>query len=269
MTSLADPNLVEKLIPVALEASRAVMEVFNSEFDVLEKSDKSPVTEADQRGEVILEAGIKAILPEVQIIGEEAISDGAKPTVLEDTFFLLDPLDGTKEFIKRGTDFTVNIGLIENGQPVLGIVVAPARGILWAGAKGHGAFKAETDLSSITNKVDITVRSAADPLTIVASKSHRSEELETWLSNYPDAENISCGSSLKLVMVAEGSADLYPRIGPTCEWDTAAADAILRAAGGMTETGDGAPLGYGKNVTTFLNPYFLCKGDTGLTTPGF
>ncbi len=269
MASLVTSELLENLVPVALEASRAVMAVFNSDFAVIEKDDKSPVTEADRRGEVILESGIRKLLPDVQIIGEEAVSDGAKPPVLNDTFFLLDPLDGTKEFIKRGTDFTVNIGLIEKGKPVLGIVVAPARGIIWAGASGHGAFKAETDLTNVAGRKAISVRDVATPMTIVASKSHRSAELEAWLSHYSDAENISCGSSLKLVMVGEGSADLYPRIGPTCEWDTAAADAVLRAAGGITVTGDGTPLDYGKDVTTFLNPYFLCKGQKDLETPAF
>lgn len=263
------PDLIQALVPTLLEAGKAIMDVFNTDFDVTEKEDNSPVTLADKRGEDIITAALRVICPDIQIIGEEAISDGVGIPALENRFFLVDPLDGTKEFIKRGSDFTVNIGLIEDGKPVLGLVLAPALGQLWAGAEGFGAFSAKTDLEKVLDKKTLSTRTAANPLTIVASKSHRSPALEKFLAHFSGAKNISIGSSLKLVLIAEGSADLYPRIGPTCEWDTAAADAILRAAGGLTLTGEGASLIYGKNPETFLNPYFLCKGDPTIQTPNF
>lgn len=263
----AKSDLIEALLPTLLEAGRAVMNVFESDFAVYEKSDASPVTDADARGEEIITRALVSLTPDVPVVGEEAKDAGTAPDISGGAFWLVDPLDGTKEFIKRGNDFTVNIGLIENGIPTLGLVLAPARGQLWAGGAGTGAFSAKTDLNTIENRTSISVKTPGATLTIVASKSHRSEELETWLSAFPDADHVSIGSSLKLVLVAEGSADLYPRLGPTCEWDTAAADAVLRAAGGITTVAGGAPLSYGKDLKTFLNPYFLCKSSADFKTP--
>lgn len=268
MTEKFEANsLIEKLLPTLLEAGRAVMDVFHSDFSVFEKSDDSPVTEADKRGEIIITKALNALTPDIPVVGEEAKDEGKTPDLSGGRFWLVDPLDGTKEFIKRGNDFTVNIGLIDQGKPVLGLVLAPAKGRLWAGAANEGAFSADTDLEAITNRNEIKVRSAENPLTIVASKSHRSEELEQWLNHYPDANHVSIGSSLKIVLIAEGEADIYPRLGLTCEWDTAAAHAILVAAGGRIDTPEGTPLGYGKNLTTFLNSYFLAVGDQSLNVP--
>lgn len=262
-------QLIEDLLPVILEAGRAVMEVFESDFSVYEKSDASPVTDADQRGEDIITAALNRLTPDIPVIGEEAKDAGTTPDISGGAFWLVDPLDGTKEFIKRGDDFTVNIGLIEDGRPTLGLVLAPARKRIWAGSVDSGAFAADTDMATLSDRSAIRTRPAPDTLTIVASKSHRSQVLEDWLQHYPGAENISIGSSLKIVLIAEGSADLYPRLGPTCEWDTAAAHAVLRAAGGEAIVADGGPLTYGKDLTTYLNPFFLAKADPGASTPDF
>lgn len=262
-------QLIEDLLPVILEAGRAVMDVFNSDFSVYEKSDASQVTDADQRGEDIITKALIALTPDIPVIGEEAKDAGTAPDISGGAFWLVDPLDGTKEFIKRGDDFTVNIGLIEDGRPTAGLVLAPARKRIWAGSVDSGAFAADTDMNNIGERSEIKTRPTPETLTIVASKSHRSEVLENWLEHYPGAEHISIGSSLKIVLIAEGSADLYPRLGPTCEWDTAAAHAVLRAAGGEAIVSDGGPLTYGKDLKTYLNPFFLAKADPASGTPDF
>jgi 3'(2'), 5'-bisphosphate nucleotidase len=265
-------NIFEKLtIPILetmLEAGSVVMEVFHTDFEVFGKADQSPVTEADRRGEDIITAALLKIAPEIPVVGEEAKSEGNCPDISGGTFWLVDPLDGTKEFVKKGNDFTVNIGLIENGVPVMGFVLAPALGTMYWGIKGEGAWAADVIDGQLVDKREIKCRTAdPDNLVIVASKSHRSAELEAYLEHFPGAENISIGSSLKLCLLATGEADLYPRLGPTCEWDTAAAHAVLLAAGGSVEVTGGAPLTYAKNLTTFLNPWFLCRADTGFSVP--
>ena len=264
-----ETTLIERLIPVILEAGRAIMDVFNSDFSVFEKSDASPVTEADQRGEVIITRALHQLTPNIPVVGEEAKDAGEAPDISGGSFWLVDPLDGTKEFIKRGNDFTVNIGLIENGVPTLGLVLAPAQKRLWAGSVQTGAFTSDVtdDLLQAGERKALKTRTKPEQLTIVASKSHRSDALEQWLTHYPDADHVSIGSSLKFVLIATGEADLYPRLGPTCEWDTAAAHAVLRAAGGEVFAAEGAPLTYGKDLKTFLNPYFIAKADPNMDTP--
>ena len=266
------PDTLETLSPsildTMLEAGKVVMEVFNTDFDVFGKDDKSPVTEADRRGEEVISAALSKIAPDIPMVGEEAKSEGHCPDISGGVFWLVDPLDGTKEFIKRGSDFTVNIGLIRDGVPIAGYVLAPALNKLYWGIRDKGAWIADVVTGEIKNQQPVQTR-AADPenLVIVASKSHRSSELEAWLSHFPSAEHVSIGSSLKLCLLATGEADLYPRLGPTCEWDTAAAHAVLLAAGGTVEVAGGAPLHYAKDLTTFLNPWFLCRADTGFTVP--
>lgn len=260
--------LVPDLIETMLEAGRVVMEVFETDFEVFGKDDKSPVTEADRRGEAIIDAALARITPDIPIVGEEAKSEGHCPDISGGVFWLVDPLDGTKEFVKRGSDFTVNIGLIRDGKPIAGFVLAPALKKLYWGIVGKGAWVADVSTNGISNTQPIATR-VADPdnLTIVASKSHRSPELEAWLAHFPSAEHVSIGSSLKLCLLATGEADLYPRLGPTCEWDTAAAHAVLLAAGGHVDVTGGTPLTYAKNLTTFLNPWFLCRADANFDVP--
>ncbi len=261
-------TLVKPLLETTLKAGKVVMDVFNTDFEFTGKTDNSPVTEADRKGEELITAALKEIAPNIPIVGEEAKSEGKCPDISGGTFWLVDPLDGTKEFIKKGSDFTVNIGLIIDGNPVMGFVLAPALNKFYWGVVGEGAWVADVKDSQLTNTQAIHARvTDSEKLVIVASKSHRSEELEKYLQNFPKAENISIGSSLKLCLLATGEADLYPRLGPTCEWDTAAAHAVLLAAGGHVEVADGTPLTYAKDTTSFLNPWFLCKADINFPAP--
>jgi len=261
-------NLVPPILKTMLQVGEVVMDVYHSDFEVYGKADQSPVTEADRRGEEIITAALTELAPHIPVVGEEAKSEGNCPDISGGTFWLVDPLDGTKEFVKKGNDFTVNIGLIEKGEPVMGFVMAPALGKMYWGIKGTGAWMADVKNGALENTREIACR-PADPenLVIVASKSHRSSELEAYLAHFPGAENISIGSSLKLCLLATGEADLYPRLGPTCEWDTAAAHAVLLAAGGFVEVAGGEALGYAKDLKTFLNPWFLCRADMQYSVP--
>lgn len=268
ISSKALLNLESALLATMLEAGKAVMAVFETDFEVFGKQDLSPVTKADQRGEEIITRALVQIAPDIPIVGEEAKSEGHCPDISGGLFWLVDPLDGTKEFIKKGSDFTVNIGLIHNGTPIAGFVLAPAMDRLYWGIVGEGAWVAAVENGEITDKQPIRARSAdPDKLVIVASKSHRSRELEAWLAHFPSADHVSIGSSLKLCLIATGEADLYPRLGPTCEWDTAAAHAVLLAAGGVVTIEGGAPLEYAKDLKTFLNPWFLCQADQNFQVP--
>lgn len=249
-------SAVERLAEVA---GAAIMAVYGREFDVTHKGDASPVTEADHAAEDIIVAGLRALDPTIPIVAEESMAKGQGPAAVGRVFWLVDPLDGTKEFIRRNGDFTVNIALIEDGKPVLGVVYAPARAKLYGGIIGQGATR--RDLSEkAAAATPIRVRRADEKaLVAVASKSHRTPETDIYLNNLPISDSRSAGSSLKFCLVAEGSADIYPRFGTTMEWDTAAGDAVLRAAGGAVTTFDGKALVYGK--PGFANPYFLARGD--------
>jgi len=231
------------------------MDIYATDFDVAQKGDASPVTQADQRAEDVILAGLKLIAPDIPVVAEEAVSAGHIPDV-SDRFFLVDPLDGTKEFISRNGEFTVNIALIEQGRPVLGLVYAPAIGRMFTGAAGLGAW-----LEDAQGKRAIACRAVpAEGLTVVASRSHGDETaLDAFLNGRKVASRTNAGSSLKLCLVAAGEADLYPRLGRTMEWDIAAGDAVLRAAGGkVTVVADGADLRYGK--PGFDNPHFAAAG---------
>lgn len=261
-------HMIEDLLETTLKAGTVIMEVYGQDFEVMTKDDSSPVTLADQKGEAVIAADLARIAPHIPMVGEEAASEGNIPEIEHGIFWLVDPLDGTKEFVHRRGDFTVNIGLIEDKKPVMGIVYAPDKGRIWWGIKGAGAWAADVKDSKIINRAPITTRAInLDNLVIVASKSHRSPELETWLAHYPNAEHISVGSSLKFCLLAEGKADLYPRHGLTCEWDTAAAHAVLIAAGGKVNAVDGKPLTYAKDLKTFLNPWFMAVADNDFEPP--
>lgn len=252
----------------ALKAGKRIMEIYNSDFHVDSKSDQSPVTEADQAAETLILEDLQRLAPEIPVVAEEAVSRGDIPETGE-AFFLVDPLDGTREFVSRNGEFTVNIALVKAGEPVLGVVYAPALGeIFWGSAQG-GAFRARVSDGKIGAQHAIRVRSAPETgLTAIGSRSHGSAETAAWLKAYRVERFVAAGSSLKFCRVAEGGADLYPRLGRTMEWDTAAGDAILRAAGGRVETLDGAPLRYGKRAqagdSDFSNPHFVAYGDPSL-----
>ncbi len=247
------------LAQLARDAGAAIMEVYRDGPQVRRKADQSPVTEADERAEAIIIAGLLRLAPDVPIVAEEAVAAGRMPDVSNaPRFWLVDPLDGTREFIDRNGEFTVNIALIEHGAPVAGVVYAPAVDRLFAGAMGHGAKV--TDAAG-----EREVRSRMPPskgLTVLASRSHGDRAaLDRYLSDFHVAEVIAAGSSLKLCLLAEGAADLYPRFGRTMEWDIAAGHAVLAAAGGSVCDLSGAPLRYGKN--DLANPDFIARGLAG------
>lgn len=253
--SLPLDALLRELIPLIRKAGDLVMDVYQTDFDVEIKGDASPVTLADQRAEKVILEGLARLAPGIPAVGEEAASAGQIPDVSH-RFWLVDPVDGTKEFISRNGEFTVNIGLVQDGRPVLGLVLAPALNRLFYGAEGVGAWIEDAD-----GRRPIRVRPVGPAgLAVVGSRRHGDDRaVDALLAGRPVAERRSVGSSLKFCLVAEGAADLYPRFGRTMEWDTAAGDAVLRAAGGLVTTLDGAALGYGK--PGLENPDFVAWGQ--------
>ena len=242
---------------IARQAAREIMRIYAGDLGVRDKADKSPVTDADHAAEAVIVAGLRAFTPDVPVVAEEEMASGRVPAIGDGPFWLVDPLDGTKEFIKRNGEFTVNIALVEHGRPTLGIVLAPASDTLWRGAAGLGADKSEHGAPF----VGIATRQPpSQGLTACASRSHAVySDLEIWFRNrgLTVADRIEAGSSLKFCLIAEGKADIYPRFGPTNEWDTAAAQGVLEAAGGEVVTTDGQPLRYGK--PNFSNPHFIAR----------
>ena len=243
-------HLIDELGNVAREAGEAILSVVRRGFEIESKHDTSPVTEADRAAELIILAALASAAPGVPVIAEEEVAAGRIPAH-DEIYFLVDPLDGTKEFIRGGDDYTVNIGLVENGSPSLGIVYAPATRRLHTGCVGQGAW-----LDEGHGKVEIITRARGPEVAAVASKSHLNQATIDYLDAAVGAcERVSIGSSLKFCIVAEGRADIYPRLSPTSEWDTAAGHAILVAAGGRVDGPDGRALRYGKRA--FLNRAFV------------
>lgn len=252
-------RLARALVRIAREAGAAVMAHYGGPIEAQTKADQSPVTAADHAAEAIILKRLAETAPEIPVISEEAFAQGHVPTV-GTRFFLVDPLDGTKEFISRNGEFTVNIALIVDRRPVLGVVYAPAKDRLFY-AEGPGrAFEIRAE--SATPRPIAVRPKPADGLTAVASRSHRSAETEAYLTGFDIREFKPAGSSLKFCLIAAGQADLYPRHGPTMEWDTAAGHAVLAAAGGSVTLFDGTPLRYGKTEDGFRNPYFVARGAT-------
>ena len=265
---LSDTALAEALVAAAIEAGQAILRVRAGTVAVGFKADSSPVTEADNAAEAIIIRHLYAIAPGIPVVAEEACAAGLLPDVGRE-FFLVDPLDGTKEFVRGGDDFTVNIGLVRDGVPSLGVVLAPALDRLYVGIAGHGAFTEIVSAEKPGERRPIAVREAEGPIHVVASKSHRTPETDAFIAKYNVGELVAAGSSLKFCIVAEGRADLYPRMGTTMQWDTAAGDAVLRAAGGTVVALDGRPLPYGPNgragVEAFENPWFVAAGAIALS----
>ena len=249
-----DVELLQRLIPIARAAGQVIMEIYATDFSVRGKSDASPVTEADERAEAVILSALAELTPDIPVISEEAAAAGVIPEVA-DRFWLVDPLDGTKEFINRNGEFTVNIALIDNHCPLLGVVLAPALNRLFAGHVGVGAFVEEGG-----RRRPVACRAVpAEGLTVVASRLHGdADTLEKFLAGRKIAKLTNAGSSLKLCLVASGEADLYPRFGRTMEWDIAAGHAVLAAAGGHVKTLDGEPLRYRKPGLD--NPHFVAGG---------
>jgi 3'(2'), 5'-bisphosphate nucleotidase len=251
------PPLVSLMRTLALQAGDKIMEVYAApDFDVRSKSDASPVTEADEAADAIISAGLRAAYPDVTLITEEQADSHA---LQASTFLIVDPLDGTKEFVQRRGDFTVNIAFVQNGVPMLGVVYAPAKGRLFYTRADGQAVEETGDLHKTkpgpTHEIHV---SSPDnkALMVVASKSHRDAATDAYIGKYAVHDMTSAGSSLKFCLVATGEADLYPRLGRTMEWDTAAGDAVLRGAGGHVVRFDThEPLAYGK--AGWDNPFFI------------
>jgi 3'(2'), 5'-bisphosphate nucleotidase len=252
-------KLLDQLIDASIAAADTIMDVYSRPINAVHKSDGSPVTEADERAEVlILEHLADTGIP---VLAEESVAAGRIPA-LDGRFFVVDPLDGTKEFLKRNGEFTVNIALVEEGRATVGVVLAPATGALYCGEPGE-AFTARIVDGRVTERQPIAVN-LNEPLRIVASRSHGHEALGELCRTLNVSEDVSVGSSLKFCLVAEGKAQLYPRFTPTCEWDTAAGQAVLEAAGGAVVTLDGAPMRYGHSDRRFLNPFFVAAASLEL-----
>lgn len=249
-------TLLAGIESAARDAGVAIMKVYESGFTVDLKSDNSPVTEADTAAEAIILRALRRLTPDIPIVAEEQVAAHGTPTDTGDRFWLVDPLDGTREFLTHNDEFTVNIALVENRRPVLGVVHTPAKHLTYTGGIGLGATRSG---NGVTASIAIR-RPPAEGLTVVASRRHGSAaELDRFLAGRTVAERINCGSSLKFCLVASGEADIYPRFGPTMEWDTAAGHAVLAAAGGRITTEDGAELLYRK--PDFLNPNFIAWGN--------
>ncbi len=250
-------KLVNVMRRLSLQAGAKIMEIYEADdFDVNLKSDNSPVTAADEAADALISAGLRDAFPDIMLVTEE---QSATHDTTGDTFLIVDPLDGTKEFIHRRGEFTVNIALVENGVPTRGIVYAPAKGrMFYTDASGQSLEESGPfDLNSMGSVVPISVSNADNSaLMVVASKSHRDQATDDYISSYSVADMKSAGSSLKFCLVATGEADLYPRLGRTMEWDTAAGHAVLSGAGGaVVRFDDLEPLAYGK--TGYANPFFI------------
>ncbi len=247
--------LLAAVKPIAEKAGRATMGFYGLS-ESMEKADGSPVTAADQAAEDIILPALRHLTPDIPVVSEEEASKGLSPDVTGTRFWLVDPLDGTKEFLNGNGEFTVNIALIEHGQPILGVVVVPARNETYAGADPGTATLADSH-----GERPISVRAApAHGLTVVGSRSHGdAAAMEAFLDGRRVAEFLAAGSSLKLCLIARGEADLYPRLGTTMEWDIAAGHAVLRAAGGRVQTLQGGAFTYGK--AEYRNPHFAAYGE--------
>ena len=250
-------ELVEPITALAVEAGNAILTVYATDFDVESKSDDSPLTQADLASHNCIAAGLAQLTPDIPIISEE---DGLPEFDVRgkwDRYWLIDPLDGTKEFVNRNGEFTVNIALIDAHRPVLGVVHVPVQDKTYIGCEGRGS-----ELRDDGNVTPIKVAAASNAaVRIVGSRSHRGTSLDAFLAKLGDHDMVAMGSSLKFCTVAEGNADIYPRLGPTSEWDTAAAQAVVEQAGGQVLELDGKPLSYNKKAD-ILNPWFVVTGPS-------
>lgn len=251
-------QLLAPLIDIARHASNEILEIYDTGFEVFEKDDLSPLTSADLASHRSIIAALEILTPDWHLMSEESADISWDERKSWSRYWLIDPLDGTREFIKRNGEFTVNIALIENHKPVLGVVHVPVSAVTYYGATGIGAFCKRGDHAART----ISTRPAPQTgVVVVASRSHTSPRLQQYLDAMGEYRLTSLGSSLKFCLVAEGKADLYPRMGPTSEWDTAAAQAVVEAAGGVVTRTDGLPLEYNRKESV-LNPEFLVAGDS-------
>ena len=252
ITPLAD-ELIQSIIELSRQAGAVIMGIYTSEFDIHIKDDQSPLTEADTKANTVIIKGLEKIAPGIPILSEEGQDIPFEERANWDTYWLVDPLDGTKEFIKKNDEFTVNIALLENNQPVFGVVFAPALNRLYWGSYDRGSFKSING----DTLIPIFVKSQlSNPVHIAVSRSHPSPQMDRFMCQFDEYDLHPMGSSLKLCTVSDGTVPLSPRLGPTMEWDTAASHAIIRAAGGeLINVGTNEPLEYNKQ--DLLNPEFI------------
>ncbi len=260
MTDFVTNELRSRLIEGVHAAGREVLAVYQRDFEVETKDDQSPLTEADMASHHALVALLEAVTPEVPILSEESGEIPFATRRAWQRYWLIDPLDGTKEFIKKNGEFTLNVALIEEGVPVFGIVHAPVLETTWIGQAGQGAFKLEGEKSTPIRVRDLPAP-GSQPWKVVGSRSHGAAEFEAFCAGLPDHERVSMGSSLKLCLVAEGQADLYPRLAPTSEWDTAAAQAVVTAAGGEVLDAETLEPLRCNQQDSVLNPFFIVCGQ--------
>jgi 3'(2'), 5'-bisphosphate nucleotidase len=258
MSDLDNDQLLEQLTIISRRAGNAILAVYSEKFEVTLKEDQSPLTQADLASHRIIRDALAVLTPDWPLLSEESTDIPVHVRRNWDTYWLVDPLDGTKEFVNRNGEFTVNIALIRNHAPVLGVVHVPVGNITYTGDVGAGAYRRD----NVQAAQRISIRTPpASPLAIVGSRSHANPELASCLLAYGAHELVNMGSSLKFCLVAEGKADFYPRLGPTSEWDTAAAQAVVEAAGGQVLKLDGTPLSY-NTKDSFLNPFFAVCSDS-------
>ena len=248
-------SILPEVLKIADAASEKVMSIYMTDFKVNYKADESPITAADIASHNVIVEGLSNLSQDIPILSEEGAEIPWSERKHWQRFWLIDPIDGTKDFTQRTGEFTVNIALIENGEPILGVVTAPALKEAYWGLRGEGAYKRDN-----TGHVQrISVAPPGEAKRVVASKNYLNEDTKAFIDKLGAHELVQAGSSLKFCKIAEGHADIYPRLAPTCEWDTGAAHAVLLAAGGKVETLEGKPLQYGKEDV--LNPHFVASGD--------
>ncbi|CAG0945171.1 3'(2'), 5'-bisphosphate nucleotidase [Anaerolineae bacterium] len=245
--------MLSQITELAIRAGEAIMKVYSRDFQVEYKDDSSPLTEADKASHEIIDEGLRTLAPEIHVVSEEGADIPWAERSGYKTFWLVDPLDGTKEFIKRNGEFTVNIALIEGVSPVLGVIYVPAKGVLYYGQKGAGAYRQAR--GGVPVRIERQLIRKESAVRAVVSRSHPSPEVQEFLKAYTVASSVEAGSSLKFCLVAEDKADIYPRLGPTWEWDSAAGHAIAEAAGCLVTMPDGSPLTYNKE--SLKNPGFV------------
>ena len=255
-----DLQLRDGVIAIARAAATAILEIYDSEFAVEHKDDRSPLTAADLAAHRCIVDGLERLTPDIPVLSEESSGITTAQRRSWPRMWLVDPLDGTREFVKRNGEFTVNIALIEDGVSTFGVVQAPVTGVAWHGGRGMGAFRRD----GAGNEQPLRVRAPATaPLRVAASRSHRDQRTATFIERMGEVEPVGLGSSLKFCRIAEGAIDIYPRFGPTSEWDTAAAQAVLEGAGGEVLDLRGRPFRYNQR-DTLLNGEFIALGDTAL-----
>jgi 3'(2'), 5'-bisphosphate nucleotidase len=264
-STATDDRLLDELTTVVSAAGAAILVTRSGSLDTRIKPDLTPVTACDHAAEAVILEGVARLLPGICIVSEEAASR-ALPQRIPDSFVLVDPLDGTRELIAGRDEFTINVAIIAGGRPRLGIVAAPAQALLWRGIEGRGAERLRLSPGAPANAAQARtpIRTRPSPrsgLVAAVSRSHLDPQTQAYLARLPISERRACGSAVKFCQVAEGSADVYARLSPTCEWDVAAGHAVLAAAGGMVNTPEGAPMSYGRMAENFRVPAFIAWGD--------